>query len=113
MTRERNASWSSLRVRLTRRSGAAAEAPDFRTTCRPCSVLDIAPPLVVDGSTAPSVGLNTMFRNILRVQQTINDEGDSDGNHSGVGDRRNGQDRRRGRRPAVGEGYDDQGVGAS
>src|SRR3984893_14695070 len=68
MTSARNASWSSLRVRLTRRSGAAMPgSPDFRTTCRSCSVLDISPPLVVDGIFALSLQLNTMFGNIQSV----------------------------------------------
>ena len=57
---------SSLRVRRTRRSGAAtALLAANRTFCPPCSVSDISPPLVVDGiSTAPLV-LNTMFENVL------------------------------------------------
>src|ERR1700737_3969287 len=68
MTSARNASCSSLRVRLTRRSGTATPgSPDFRTTCRSCSVLDISPPLVVDGIFAPVLQLNTMSGNLQSV----------------------------------------------
>src|ERR1700726_3149445 len=64
----RSAWWSSWRVRRTRQSGAAMPgSPDFRTTCRSCSVLDISPPLVVDGIFALSLQLNTMFGNIQSV----------------------------------------------